>query len=244
MPPVEQSQFPADELRVLHWNVHSWRDDAGASNVDAVAELVRETEPDVVSLVEVDESWGSPSCLGMVAEQCGYTSIFAPVFEYGQEQPTGGFGNALLSRLPISAVQQRQLVWPTTVYDGSEPSELRAVVFARLGPLWVGSTHLPRGSAEARAAALQRLKTVTGELDGDWLLCGDFNTAASTWIDSDGSVTVAPTPAQATYPAKEPVEAIDYCVASPGITLEAKVLAASGSDHLAMLVVARTQGGV
>ncbi|WP_165960361.1 endonuclease/exonuclease/phosphatase family protein [Actinocrispum wychmicini] len=208
--------------------------------MDAVAAVIQETDPHVVSLVEVDEAWGSPSRLGAVAGRCGYASIFVPVFEYGQEQPTGGFGNALLTKVPISAVRQRQLVWPSTVYDGTEPSELRAVVFAKLGPLWVGSTHLPRSSDEARTEALERLKTVTSELDGDWLLCGDFNAPASSWIDSDDALrTVAPDPALATYPTEEPVELIDYFVASSNVSLDAKVLDVRGSDHLAVLAVAR-----
>ncbi|MFB9303748.1 endonuclease/exonuclease/phosphatase family protein [Kibdelosporangium philippinense] len=208
--------------------------------MDNVVDLVRETDPQVVSLVEVDETWGDTSRIEAVAEQCGYTSVFAPIFEYGQEHgPRGGFGNALLSRLPFSIVRQRQLVWPSTVYDGSEPSELRSVTFAKFGSLWVGTTHLPRGDAEARAAALRRLTSITGELDGEWLLCGDFNTPASSWLSSSDSVSVAPRPAVPTYPADEPVEAIDYCVASPGIVLNAKVLDAAGSDHLAVLFEAR-----
>src|ERR1700742_4494638 len=117
MTPSHQGQ--ADELRLLHWNIHSWRDDTGASNLEAVVNLVRRTDPHVVSLVEVDESWGQPSELAEVAERCGYASIFVPAFEFGQSEPAGGFGNALLSKLPILAVQQRQLVWPPRLYDGS-----------------------------------------------------------------------------------------------------------------------------
>jgi endonuclease/exonuclease/phosphatase family metal-dependent hydrolase len=226
-------------LKVLHWNVHSWRDETGQSNVEAVTELVRDIAPDLVSLVEVDERWGNPSQLGAVAERCGYASIFAPSFEYGQEQPLGGFGNALLTKPPIFAVRQRQLIWPTTVYDGSEPSEVRSVVFANVGSLWVGSTHLPRGSTEARTTALERLKDVTEQLGGPWILCGDFNTPASSWLDATDTAMVAPEPAKATYPADKPVEAIDYCVASPGVSLDAKVLDVKGSDHLAILVGVR-----
>jgi endonuclease/exonuclease/phosphatase family metal-dependent hydrolase len=226
-------------IRVLHWNVHSWQDEAGTPNVDVVADLVRDIAPDAVSLVEVDESWAAASCLGAVAERCGYASIFAPSFEYGQQQPAGGFGNALLTKVPISVVRQRQLVWPTTVYDGSEPSELRSVTLAKMGSFWVGSTHLPRGSAKARTAALRRLISVAGELDGAWLVCGDFNTPASSWLSRADAVVTAPRPAQATHPADKPVEAIDYCLASSGVSLDAEVLDTSGSDHLPVLVTAR-----
>jgi hypothetical protein len=36
-------------VRVLHWNIHSWRTEDGNSNVAAVADLIRETAPHVVS---------------------------------------------------------------------------------------------------------------------------------------------------------------------------------------------------
>jgi endonuclease/exonuclease/phosphatase family metal-dependent hydrolase len=108
--------------------------DDDESNVDAVVDLVRATEPHVVSLVEVDEQWDGPSVLDDLANRVGYASVFAPAFEHGTDTPRGGFGNALLSKLPIRAVRQRQLTWPTTVFDGTEPSEPRAVVFLRACP--------------------------------------------------------------------------------------------------------------
>src|SRR5438094_3741983 len=108
------------EIRILHWNIHSWLDDSGQSNIDAVIKLIADADPDVVSLVEVDEAWGAPAQLYDVAARAGYVPIFIPTFEFGAEAPAGGFGNALLTRLPILAVQQWELVWPTPLYDGSE----------------------------------------------------------------------------------------------------------------------------
>ncbi len=37
-------------------------------------------------------------------------------------------------------------------------------------------------------------------------------------------------------PADQPVEPIDYCIASPGVSAEADVLPVPGSDHLPILV--------
>jgi hypothetical protein len=58
-----------------------------------------------------------------------------------------GLGNAFPSRARILAAQQWQLLLPRP-YDGTEPSEPRAVVLVRIKHggrrLWVGSTHLPR----------------------------------------------------------------------------------------------------
>ena len=245
MLPPSDDQAAVDELRLVHWNIHSWRDRSGdQSNVDAVADLLRETNPHAVSLVEVDESWGAPSQLAEVAARVGYSWIFTPAFEYGGEAPQGGFGNAVLAKLPILAVQQWQLLWPPSLYDGTEPSEARSVVFARLRissdeSLWVGSTHLPRGDAEARVSALGRVNTALRGLSGQWILCGDFNIPASGWLDRYPTWTVSPDPARPTYPADEPSECIDYCVASAALSVEAEVLTTTGSDHRPLLLRCR-----
>lgn len=230
----------AGELRILHWNIHSWRDDAGVLNLESVVNLVQATDPHVVSLVEVDESWGRSSALGEVANRCGYASIFVPSFEFGKDAPTGGFGNALLSKLPILTVKQRQLVWPSRLYDGNEPSEQRSVVFAKVqnvtGPVWIGGTHLPRSEADTRTDAARRLIEITQELTGQWLILGDFNMPASAWLDAYPFLAVHPTPAKLTYPTKEPVEAIDYCVVPQELPVQAEVLNEAGSDHLPVFV--------
>lgn len=233
-------QNQADELRVLHWNIHAWRDDAGASNLEHVVDLIRATSPHVVSLVEVNESWGAPSVIGELANRSGYASTFVPTFEFGQDVPVGGFGNALLTKLPVLAVQQRHLVWPPKLYDGSEPSEPRSVVFVKLRisakELWVGSTHLPRSDADVRTDALHRLFTIAQDLAEPWVLCGDFNTPASSWLDNYPLLNAYPETAEPTYPTNEPVEPIDYCIVSPGVSIQAKVMTAGGSDHLPVLV--------
>ncbi|RIQ20181.1 endonuclease/exonuclease/phosphatase family protein [Jiangella rhizosphaerae] len=228
------------DTRILHWNIHSWRDDAGAPNHGAVAALIEQTDPQIVSLVEVDEPWGGPSALGELAGRLGFACVFPPTVHYGDDAgPRGGYGNALLVKAPIQAVQQWQLRWPPRLYDGSESSEARTVLLVRLDlggtGLWVGSTHLPRRSATARAAALDRLLTLARGLDAPWLVCGDFNTPATSWVPEDGSVRVRPGTPQPSYPASAPAEPIDYLVASPSLTVRAELLGRAGSDHLPLL---------
>ncbi|MGH4008872.1 MAG: endonuclease/exonuclease/phosphatase family protein [Pseudonocardiaceae bacterium] len=246
MPAAEQDRRQDRRLRILHWNIHSWRDTSETSNLEVIIDLVSEADPHIVSLVEVDEPWGMPDSLNELASRTGYSWIFAPSFEFGHHTPAGGFGNALLTKLPILAVQQWQLLWPSRYYDGTEPSEPRSVVYAKIGsflsPLWIGSTHLPRSDSQARTNALHRLMTLTQKLDGHWLVCGDFNTPASSWLDNGRSVVVCPEPPQPTYPANEPVKPIDYCVASPGLFVEGKTLPVGGSDHLPLLIFVRLAG--
>ncbi len=81
------------------------------------------------------------------------------------------------------------------------------------------------------------LAALTGSLTGPGLICGDFNTAASSWPGHDRTVVVSP--AKLTYPADQPAEPIDYCIASAACRLDAEVLPRSASDHLPLLITAR-----
>jgi endonuclease/exonuclease/phosphatase family metal-dependent hydrolase len=223
---------------VLHWNVHSWRDLAGQPNLDAVAGLIAARQPDVVSLTEVIEPWAAPAAIGDLASRAGYWWMFVPAVELGGDEPARGYGNALLCRLPVLAVQQWQLTWPPAVYHGTEPSEARSVALARIrlpaADVWAGSTHLPLGQ-QARSAALGRLAALTRSLPAPWVISGDFNTAPGNWIRPGQPVVVAPRPARPTFPARFPRRALDYTIASPGIRMRAKPLRAAGSDHRPVL---------
>ena len=68
---AEQDQRQDDQLRILHWNIHSWRDASGAANLGAIADLVSEVDSHVVSLVEVDEPWGMSDTLNEIANRVG-----------------------------------------------------------------------------------------------------------------------------------------------------------------------------
>jgi endonuclease/exonuclease/phosphatase family metal-dependent hydrolase len=223
-------------FHVLHWNVHSWTDDAGKPNGAHVVDLITRTRPDVVSLAEVDEPHGTPGSLAEVASATGYASVFCPAFEFGGEDgPRGAFGNAFLTRLPVLAVRHRHLLWPVPVYDGSEASEARTVTLADLatafGAVTVATTHLPRGDAAARSVAIARLADIMTS-SARWLLVGDFN-APPDWALGLG-LAVSPVSAP-TYPSADPREAIDYFVTAEPLRAVAAPLIETGSDHFPVL---------
>ena len=220
-------------MRILHWNIHGWVDADGVDNVDRVIEVIRNAAPDVVSLVEVDEPWGDPIKLREVAEALGYHWAFVPAFEYRE---AGGFGNALLANRPLTAVQQWQLL-PPMLYDGTERSEPRAVVVAQVdtafGVVGVGSTHFPRSDGARRKHAGGRLLDVCQNLTDPFVICGDFNQQASSWVPA--SIAVAPSVPVATYPTARPEEPIDYCLSS-GLTIDdCMTIDTDASDHLPIL---------
>jgi endonuclease/exonuclease/phosphatase family metal-dependent hydrolase len=227
------------ELRVLHWNIHSWTDESGNSNMEQIADLVTATEPDVVSLVEVNEPVIEPTPLRKLASDTAYHSVFVPAFEYGDDEPRGQFGNALLSRIPLLDVRHHHLIWPPRIYAGTEPSEPRSLVLARaqasVGPVWVGATHLPASDHVARENAARRAVAIMSSLSIPWLLVGDFNTDIATWREHHPTLRAYPETATPTYPTNHPTACIDYCVAPPGMQIHARVLDVAGSDHLPIL---------
>jgi endonuclease/exonuclease/phosphatase family metal-dependent hydrolase len=237
--------YVAGDLRVLHWNIHSWRTADGEPNAGAVTALISQTQPDVVSLVEVNEPWGEPSTLAQIADTCGYSWVFGPCLEYITKERRAGYGNALLTRERVTAVQQWRVFSPSRLYDGSEQSEPRAVLLARLGSapggsgFWVGSTHFPASDPDARKDAGLTLQRLTRGLDGPWLICGDFNDEPSACFIEDDTFAVSRDLVRPTYPAARPVVSIDYCIARPGLVTETTALPAGGSDHLPVLTVVR-----
>ncbi len=232
-------------LRILHWNVHSWRDPGGRASFAEIAGFIESQDPDVVSLVEVLEPWAAPGRLPDLARRTGSTWIFSPAVELRGSTPDRGYGNALLVRPRVLAVQQWSLTPPRT-YDGTEPSETRTVALAQVplgdgeGALWVGSTHLPSSRRPLRLAALGRLEGLTERLSEPWLICGDFNEAAAGWLGASQRIRPYPDPPQLSHPAPKPVRAIVYCVASLGVSITARVLQAPGSYHLPVLVEVAT----
>jgi len=237
------------ELRILHWNVHSWRDAVGVPNPSAVADLIGETTPHVVSLVEVNEPLGAPETLAGLAGKCGYSWIFVPSIEVGADSAVRGYGNALLTRIPVTAVQHAGMYSPSRRYDGTEPTETRSATLARVefagASAWVGTTHFPATDPGSREIAARMLRRLAGRLATPWIICGDFNAPFATLfapvgtIGTIGEIRGHPDTPEPTFPAGQPIAAIDYAVSSPEITTTTEVRHVPGSDHLPLLTIAR-----
>lgn len=225
-------------MKILHWNIHGWRDADGNDNVERVTQLIHQEDPDVVSLVEVDEAWNQTTAVEHVADKLGYHWCFIPAFEY---QGAGGFGNALLSRQPFLWIQHRHLISPRD-YNGTEPSENRTVTLAGIAAeedaLIIGTTHFPRSSDGERRTATNQLLDIVSSLDRPSVVCGDFNQAPETWPSLSPPWSLAAS--GNTYPATSPSETIDYCLTSiRRVTVEP--LKAESSDHLPVVVEAQHQ---
>jgi len=228
-----------ERITVALYNVHMGYDVHGRLAVDAQAEILARLDPDVVVLNEVDRGWlitGGHDTLRLLSERLGLPFVFAPAADEV-------WGNALLSRFPVSELTVQRLPQGgapmarshlAAVLRVSAEREI-AVVGTHLSHLDLrGDTRLPQ--ARAVAATVARLR----ERGLPTVVLGDLNAEpGSPELETFGSlVTSAVPPANPTWPSWDPVEQIDHVLVSDEIVVTATGLPSStASDHLPVFAV-------
>ncbi|MBN1422260.1 MAG: endonuclease/exonuclease/phosphatase family protein [Planctomycetes bacterium] len=231
-------------LRVLTYNIHHGRGADDRIDLDRIAGVIRAAAPDLVALQEVDDRTTRSEGVDQRAELGRLTSLEA-VFGKAMDYAGGGYGEAVLSRIPIESSAAHALP-----FTGRHEPRCALEVRVRPGDgdeaiLFIG-THLDHTGdpadriRQARAIA----EIVAGEPDVPVILAGDFNDIPGSetlavfdgaWLD-----TTAGDPAP-TFPADAPRKKIDYVLASPAArwrVVSAEVIEErSASDHRPLLVV-------
>lgn len=174
-------------MKVLTYNVHGWQLPDGGPNVAAVAEVIASANPDVVGLNEVFHPHGSPAALAQLAERLGMVVAFGAT-EPAEPRPNHKpYGNAVLSRWPITAHAAHHLS-PSTSYGKRGLFEAR-IALPSGRPLTVYVTHLDHRSEELRvaqwAAADAWLQRDRGRFH---LVLGDFNALAAVDYQAPGAI--------------------------------------------------------
>ena len=260
---------PASTLRVLTYNIAHGR---GARSMDnwegtaeekrariaRIAQLIAETDADIVVLNEVDFrcTWsGHQNQAAAIAQAAGYPYWVEQrnldlQFLYGSWK----FGNAILSRVPIVAAEPLDLppraAWEH-VLAGSKQGVVATVELPDKRQLRVAAIHFDtRGEALRVASALALLEAVV-ESDVPLLAAGDFNSTPSSYPLSRQSETgenaldlllaseafttqplCEPALEELTFRSFEPINAIDWVLIPADWELaEYRVLDSQHSDH-------------
>lgn len=229
-------------VRIVAYNVKHGEGMDGVVDLRRAAEVLRALDADVITLQEIDRgadrTGGADQArrLGEMLEMQAYFGDFMPY-------QGGSYGMAVLSRLPVTAVENIRLP------DGEEPrSALRVTVRVGLEgrPLSVVGVHLYR-TPEERLAQAEALSERLDEIDHPVVLAGDFNSFRGDrilrhlrereWlvVDKEGLAF--------TYPADEPAREIDFVMLRPGSAFEVvehRVIEERvASDHRPLLAVLR-----
>ena len=192
-----------------------------------------EAGADIVALQEVPLGGGSfPDVLKMLQAATGFEGVKSPTFKVGDRI----FGNAVLSRYPITAARSVNL----SVGNREPRGALDADVSCHGHPLRVVATHLGLRPAE-RSSQIDRLLQTFDTDEMPVILLGDINE----WFVWGKSLRrlmshFESVPAPATFPSRWPLFALDRIWIRPRhrlvhVNVHATPLARLASDHLPLM---------
>ncbi|WP_246009503.1 endonuclease/exonuclease/phosphatase family protein [Brevibacillus fluminis] len=214
-------------LRIASYNIHSGKDMFWRNRLDAMADVLAQSSADLIGLQEVHQNSRMGFQAAYLAERLHYVYAFAPALAIAD----GQFGNALLSRFPLTSAESIRL--PAT----REPRMLLyATVPACDREISIMVTHCSLD----KTSRLQQLQYITGlvaeKKDTPLLLLGDFNSSSVTFHPDlvDCAVAMNQTNQSTLVPIKK---RLDYIFASTQWSIKNyTVLRAKCSDHYPLLV--------
>lgn len=216
------------QLQIMSYNVRHCAGMDLMIDYDRTAAVIAQQQPDVVALQELDSMTGrsgNRDQLGELASRTGYHPVFGAAIEFNG----GLYGVGILSReMPVST---KRIPLP-----GEEP---RLLLVVELEDYVIACTHLDLDEAQ-RMASVPLIVKEAQRWQKPFLLAGDWND------DPDSELLKAMTQYftvlsgdEATYPADEPTECIDYVAAFNGCAeaLETHVIdEPEASDHRPLVV--------
>jgi len=203
---------PDPVVTVLAYNIHHGEGTGGVLDLERIAALIREHDPDVVTLQEVDrgtERTGRVDQARRLADLTGMEAVFGPFMPY----QGGEYGMAILTRLEILESHNHRLP------PGAEPRTALTVRVRTPGgsPLWVSGVHFYRTERERLAQANRLLRTLSNQTD-PVILAGDFNSLRGDRVmDAIGEefgLPVKQGPPN-TFPSNVPEREIDFFALRP-----------------------------
>lgn len=234
-------------LRVLCYNIHHANPPSrpGFIDLEAIANVIKQEQPHLVALQEVDVYTGRSGKVSHQAEdiarRTGMKAYFAKAIDYDG----GEYGVAILSKLPMEAMKNTPL--PTAVGTGGEPRTLAtAVITLPQGKkILFANTHLDAQRQDTnRLLQINSITEVLQEEKIPVVIAGDFNAVPSSRIIKrldDHFTRTCITSCQFTVPQKNPTRTIDFIAYTPAAAfsvVEHQVIDEPyASDHLPVKAV-------
>ena len=208
----------SDTLTVLSYNIHHGEGTDGVFDLERLAQIIREADPDLVALQEVDaktQRAGGVNQAAELARLTGMEVLFGEAIPYSG----GSYGDAVLSRLPIEA----ELIWKLP----AEPQHEERVAVGILVRLPSGErirflgTHLDHtrdpSDRVRQAQSILEQAFPAGKKVPPTLLLGDLNAEPGSQpmkVLLERFHSAAPDGIPS-YPSDQPTKAIDWVLYTP-----------------------------
>lgn len=231
-----RDRIKTQSIKLLSYNIHRCTGLCRKQNIGRIASVIRDLQPDIVALQEVENHLGSrpeSKQLSFLARRTGLTPVAGPTLF----RENSDYGNAILARLPIQSIRRHDLSFSNKEPRGAIDVELSLCDKT----LRVIGTHLGLKSGE-RHFQLNRLKNILRTSDTrPVILMGDMNE----WFPFGESVRFfhsyfGASPLRRTFPAIFPIFPLDRIFISPNRLLRnvqavRNLQARIASDHLPLL---------
>jgi len=236
-------------ITVLTWNIYHGEShyNPGTSNLEAIAEIINEYQPDLVALQEVDNMTQRTAGFnhGMrkdLVQELAVLTAMHGYFGKAMDYEGGGYGEGILSRHPAQPAIQA-----LPIPQGGEPRALISIQYPLQDgrSLTFAGTHLCHEFEANQMAQVRAITQLVTETGGPVVVAGDFNFTPDkvpyTIINTAMHDTAAIFGNHAlTWPYHAPEERLDYIFAdnrSQWQVKEIKLIDTDASDHFPVLAV-------
>lgn len=218
-----------DTLKVMTYNVRHCAGMDMVLDYDRTAAVIVQQQPDVVALQELDSLTGRSEHryqLGELARSTQYHPVFGAAIDYDG----GKYGVGILTReTPLST---KRIPLP-----GDEP---RVLLVVELQDYVIACTHLDL-EEEQRLASVPLIVEEAQRWQKPFILVGDWNdTPGSELLQELGKHFTILSGGEASYPADEPQDCLDYVALFKGHSVERLELTVidepEASDHRPVVV--------
>jgi len=228
-------------VKVLTFNIYHGETMNGDFNLDAIARVIIDTDPDLVALQEVDYKTNRARKYDLVTE-LGQRAKMMPLFGRAMYFDDGEYGEGILSKSTF--LETRNIPLPYT--SGNEPRtalEITTVLASGDTIAFVG-THLDHLADESdRIAQVKKINDTFSSNIWPTILAGDLNAVPKskpiTTLEEVWSSSYNKNQPQPTFPSDHPRVKIDYVMFYPKNkwkVINTKVIQDSvASDHCAYL---------
>lgn len=230
-------------VKVLSFNILHGATTKGDFNLDVIAKVIIDADPDFVALQEVDYKTNRARQYDLVTELAWRTKM-VPIFARAMHYDGGEYGEAVLSKHTF--LETRNVALP--FISGDEPRaalEITTVLSSGDTISFIG-THLDHLNDETnRIMQAKQINKVFSSNPYPTILAGDLNAEPGTTpikiLEEIWTASYTKNRLSFTFPSDNPIKKIDYVMFYPENrwkVLETKVIQDTiASDHCAYLVI-------